>query len=240
VQSAAREALEHIGSVIRNPEIQTHVPILLKAIDDPDLYTREALDALIHTNFVHSIDAASLSLIAPILHRGNKDRSTETKKKAAQIVGNMCSLTEHKDLEPYLETMIADLKIVVIDPIPEVRAIAGKALGSLIQGMGEEQFSGLIPWLLDMMKSDAGNVERSGAAQGLSEVLAGLDISRFESLLPEIIANSNHTKPHIREGSIGLFVFLPATLTTSFQNYLDDVLPCILKGLRYGCTNPLN
>eukprot|EP01117_Protostelium_nocturnum_P009440 TRINITY_DN3367_c0_g3_i1.p1 TRINITY_DN3367_c0_g3~~TRINITY_DN3367_c0_g3_i1.p1 ORF type:complete len:2582 (-),score=1035.41 TRINITY_DN3367_c0_g3_i1:96-7841(-) len=231
VQTAAQEALEHIGSVIRNAEIQIHVPLLLKAINDPDLYTRDALEALIHTNFVHSIDPASLSIIAPILHRGNTDRSIETKKKAAQIVGNMCSLTEHKDLEPYLETMISDLKNIITDPIPEVRAISSKALGSLIKGMGEEKFSGLIPWLLDIMKSDIGSVERSGAAQGLSEILAALDVSKFESLLPEILANSNHTKPFIREGAIGLFVFLPASFTEEFQNYLDQVLPCILKGL---------
>ncbi|PRP84949.1 hypothetical protein PROFUN_07334 [Planoprotostelium fungivorum] len=231
VQEAAEEALKHIGSVIRNSEIQMHVPILLKAITDPDLYTRDALEALIHTNFVHSIDAASLSLIAPILHRGNTDRSIETKKKAAQIVGNMCSLAETKDLEPYLDVMISDLKSIITDPIPEVRAISSKALGSLIQGMGEDKFSGLIPWLLDNMKSDVGSVERSGAAQGLSEVLAALDISRFETLLPEILSNSNHTKPYVREGSIGLFVFLPATFTGPFQEYLDQVLPCILKGL---------
>lgn len=93
VQERAKEALGHIGSVIRNPEIQTHVPIILKAIDDPDTFSKEALDSLIHTNFVHAIDAPSLALIIPILRRGLKDRSTEVKKKSAQIVGNMCSLT---------------------------------------------------------------------------------------------------------------------------------------------------
>ncbi len=144
----------------------------------------------------------------------------------------MCSLTEHKDLEPYLDMLINDLKSIVMDPIPEVRAVAGKALGSLIRGMGEEQFSGLIPWLMESMKSEAGNVERSGAAQGLSEVLAALETARFEALLPEILANANHVKAHIREGFIGLFVFLPSTMTQSFQNYLDQILPVILAGLR--------
>lgn len=57
-----------------------------------------------------------------------------------------------------------------MDPIPEVRGVAARALGSLIRGMGEENFPDLVPWLLDTLKSDSGNVERSGAAQGLSEV----------------------------------------------------------------------
>lgn len=57
-----------------------------------------------------------------------------------------------------------------MDPIPEVRSVAARALGSLIRGMGEENFPDLVPWLFDTLKSDNSNVERSGAAQGLSEV----------------------------------------------------------------------
>jgi hypothetical protein len=63
---------------------------------------------------------------------------------------------------------------VLVDPIPEVRGVAARALGSLIRGMGEEIFPDLVPWLLDTLKSDNSNVERSGAAQGLSEVGSSL------------------------------------------------------------------
>jgi hypothetical protein len=70
-----------------------------------------------------------------------RDRSTDTKKKATQIVGNMSSLSEHKDLEPYVESLISDLKLTVVDPIPEVRATAAKAFGSLVKGLGEELVS---------------------------------------------------------------------------------------------------
>ena len=55
-------------------------------------------------------------------------------------------------------------------PIPEVRSLAARAVGSLIRGMGEENFPDLIPWLLDTLKYDASNVETSGAAQGSSDV----------------------------------------------------------------------
>lgn len=150
----------------------------------------------LQTTFVNSVDAPSLALLVPIVHRGLRERSAETKKKAAQIVGNMCSLvTEPRDMIPYIGLLLPEVKKVhilgyanlqfclsaincnisfvvqvLIDPIPEVRSVAARALGSLIKGMGEENFPDLVSWLLETLKSDGSNVERSGAAQGLSEV----------------------------------------------------------------------
>lgn len=78
-----------------------------------------------------------------------------------------------------------------MDPIPEVRSVAARAIGSLIRGMGEENFPDLVPWLLDTLKSDGSNVERSGAAQGLSEVrVCGLAIIvsfLFGTLLSSVV-----------------------------------------------------
>jgi len=170
VQSAAQMALQQVGSVIKNPEISALVSTLLLSISDPNEYTKHSLDILLQTTFVNTIDAPSLALLVPIVHRGLRERSADTKKKAAQIVGNMCSLvTEPKDMLPYISLMLPEVKKVLVDPIPEVRAVAARALGSLIRGMGEEKFPDLVPWLLETLKSDNSNVERSGAAQGLSE-----------------------------------------------------------------------
>lgn len=84
-----------------------------------------------------------------------------------------------------------------MDPIPEVRSVAARALGSLIRGMGEENFPDLVPWLLETLKSENSNVERSGAAQGLSEVSMFIFsyLSTFSSHLP-VISIDNHTILH--------------------------------------------
>ncbi|KAF5735270.1 translational activator GCN1 [Tripterygium wilfordii] len=232
VQSAGQTALQQVGSVIRNPEISSLVPTLLLGLTDPNDHTKYSLDVLLQTTFVNSIDAPSLALLVPIVHRGLRVRSAETKKKAAQIVGNMCSLvTEPKDMIPYIGLLLPEVKKVLVDPIPEVRSVAARALGSLIRGMGEDNFPDLVPWLFDTLKSDSSNVERSGAAQGLSEVLAALGTEYFEHVLPDIIRNCSHQRASVRDGYLTLFKYLPRSLGVQFQNYLQQVLPAILDGL---------
>jgi HEAT repeat protein len=232
VQSAGQTALQQVGNVIKNPEIASLVPTLLMGLTDPNDHTRYSLDILLQTTFINSIDSPSLALLVPIVHRGLRERSAETKKKAAQIAGNMCSLvTEPKDMVPYIGLLLPEVKKVLVDPIPEVRSVAARAIGSLIRGMGEDNFPDLVPWLLDTLKSDGSNVERSGAAQGLSEVLAALGTEYFEHLLPDIIRNCSHQKASVRDGYLTLFKYLPRSLGVQFQNYLQLVLPAILDGL---------
>lgn len=82
-----------VGSVIRSPEMSALVPALLAAIADPNASTRDCLETLLSTTFVNTIDAPSLALVVPVVHRGLRDRSGDTKKRAARIAGTMCSLT---------------------------------------------------------------------------------------------------------------------------------------------------
>ncbi|KAK3316997.1 armadillo-type protein [Apodospora peruviana] len=230
VRSAANKSLKRFGEVINNPEIHSLVDILLKALSDPTKYTDEALDSLIKVQFVHYLDAPSLALVSRILQRGLGDRSN-TKRKAAQVIGSLAHLTERKDLVAHLPVLVAGLKIAVVDPVPTTRATASRALGSLVEKLGEDALPDLIPGLMQTLKSDTGAGDRLGSAQALSEVLAGLGTSRLEETLPTILQNVESSKPAVREGFMSLFIFLPVCFGNGFANYLAKIIPPILSGL---------
>lgn len=230
VRLAANRSLKRFGEVISNPEIKSLVDILLKALSDPTKWTDDALDALIKVQFVHYLDAPSLALVVRILERGLADRSA-TKRKSAQVIGSLAHLTERKDLIAHLPILVAGLKVAVVDPVPTTRATASKALGSLIEKLGEDALPDLIPGLMQTLKSDTGAGDRLGSAQALSEVLAGLGTSRLEETLPTILQNVASTKPSVREGFMSLFIFLPVCFGNSFSNYLAKIIPPILSGL---------
>jgi hypothetical protein len=230
VRAAANRSLKRFGDVITNPEIKSLVDILLKALSDPTKYTDESLDALIKVQFVHYLDAPSLALITRILQRGLGDRSN-TKRKAAQVIGSLAHLTEKKDLITHLPILVAGLKIAAVDPVPTTRATASRALGSLVEKLGEDALPDLIPGLMETLKSDTGAGDRLGSAQALSEVLAGLGTTRLEETLPTILQNVESPKAAVREGFMSLFIFLPVCFGNSFSNYLGRIVPPILAGL---------
>ena len=230
VRAAANRSLQRFGEVISNPEIQSLTNILLKALSDPTKYTDQALDSLIKVSFVHYLDSPSLALIVRILQRGLDDRSA-TKRKSSQIIGSLAHLTERKDVMPHLPILVNGLKSAIVDPVPATRATASKALGSLIEKLGEDSLPDLIPSLMSTLKSDTGAGDRLGSAQALSEVLAGLGTTRLEEILPTILQNVASTKPNVREGFMSLFIYLPACFGNSFANYLSKIIPSILSGL---------
>lgn len=230
VRAAANRSLKRFGEVISNPEIKGLVDVLLKALSDPTKYTEESLDALIKVQFVHYLDAPSLALVTRILQRGLGDRSN-TKRKAAQVIGSLAHLTEKKDIIIHLPILVAGLKIAAVDPVPTTRATASRALGSLVEKLGEDSLPDLIPGLMQTLKSDTGAGDRLGSAQALSEVLAGLGTARLEETLPTILQNVESSKAAVREGFMSLFIFLPVCFGNSFSNYLGRIVPPILAGL---------
>ena len=65
-----------------------------------------------------------------------------------------------QDMAPYVPKLMPKLKDALVDPLPEVRATAAKALGSLLKGMGEEYLQDILPYLMQKLKSEVRGVRQ--------------------------------------------------------------------------------
>lgn len=89
-----------------------------------------------------------------------------------------------------------------------------------------------MPWLIATLTSETSSVDRSGAAQGLAEVLGAMGIERLRSILPDLIrtaASDSKVQPHVRDGYLMLFVYLPAVFQDAFAEFIAPIIPAILK-----------
>jgi len=233
VKESAKLAMEDVTTVIRNPEVSRLSPMLLAALADPANKTKGALEALLECEFMHSIDAPSLALLVPILARALRDRGADLKRKSSAITGNMVSMvSDSKFLLPYLTQLLPGLKDCLVDPIPDVRATASKALGSLVGGVGEtDELQELVPWLMITLCTESSPVERSGAAQGLAEICCALGGARLADVLKQTLPLRNSQSFAAREGLLWLMSFLPNTMPQIFAQHISVTLPIVLGGL---------
>jgi len=233
VQKAANDSLKQIGYVVNNPEIKELVPILLSALDDPANKTQKCLDTMLTTKFVHFIDSPSLALIMPVIERAFQARSTKTRKSASQIIGNLYSLTDQNDLKPYLAAIIPGLKQSLLDPVPEVRGATARALGAMVRGVDDNMLEDILPWLMETLVSTNSSVDRSGAAQGLAEVIGGLGLDKLHKLMPEVITTTERQdiSPVVKDGYLMLYIYLPLVFGQEFAPYIGKITHPILKAL---------
>ena len=83
----------------------------------------------------------------------------------------------------------------MVDPVPATRSTAARALGSLVEKLGEDSFPGLIGKLVATLEDDTKAGDRLGSAQALAEVICGLGINKLEEMLPLILSSAG---AHVR------------------------------------------
>ena len=66
---------------------------------------------------------------------------------------------------------------------------------------------------------------------GLGEVLCALGTSKLETLMPEVISTTERAElaPHVREGYLMLYIYLPSAFKDDFIPWVGPVIPSVLK-----------
>ena len=130
-----------------------------------------------------------------------------------------------------MKILIPAIKNSLFDSIPEIRASAAKALGKLSKGLGLANSIELLEWLnMNLHRQDLAASERSGAAQGLSEVVSAHGDNFFSNQCKEIITLARSPEMYLRESYRSTMAYLPTSFG-NFVNYLVVMLPIMIEGL---------
>ena len=225
VKEAATKAFKDIASVINNPEILEKANLLARGLLD-ETALGESLQALLDTQFVHYLDAASLSLVIPLVEMGVKCRYIEIKKQASQVVGGISSVIPSvKEISPYLDRIQSSVKIALSDSVPEVRNFAAQNFGKFYSEVVQK---GVPEWLEDMLEAP-NFIERSGAVQAYSEIL--MRTFEWELKLEELLNNCQSNNQAKRESYLGVCIFI--CWYKDFSKYLERSLPVFFESFKH-------
>ena len=230
VQETAVQVLNDIASAIKNPEIVNIASILIDAISNPFDNSKNAINALLETQFNHYLDPPSLALIIPIIDYNLRGLNNELKRQASHIIGSIQLLiSNYKDLIQYSDIIIPDLKTALFDGNPKCRNEIAKAIGALTKSLGPSYLEDMLKWIVSFLEKETDTVQRSGAAQAYAEILVSFGDNYIDKHLSRLINKIQDGDYIVKEGYLSIFVFLPGCLGDKFEKYFDLIFPLIIE-----------
>lgn len=149
VSKAAGEALLAVCQTNLNPDVKPAIPAVVNAIIKPS-NTTKAIEKLMGTTFVASVDASTLSILCPVLSRGLKEKLAIHKRASSIVIENMSRLVDSPQaVAPFGPLLVPDLKKVSENvQFEEIRDAALAALKTLTKALGhatpEEAYASLM------------------------------------------------------------------------------------------------
>ena len=140
VKSSGVECLLACCQMITNEDIKLAVPHLVNVVAKPD-EAPKTIDILMETTFVQTVDGPTLALIAPLLGKILRGRSSSLKRKAAKVIESMCKLvTSPADVAPFVPMLLPYLNRAVDEVVDEeVVCVCKNARSVLLKAMGEAE-----------------------------------------------------------------------------------------------------
>lgn len=137
VTKAANAALLAVCNTNDNPDVKPAIPAVVHAVSKPaDTY--KAVEELMATTFVATVDASTLSILCPILSRGLKEKNAVRKRACCVVIENMSRLVDSPDaVAPFGPLLVPELKKVVENvQFEDIRDVALSALQALTRALG--------------------------------------------------------------------------------------------------------
>lgn len=137
VAKAAGACLLATCQTNQNPDVAPAIPAVVKSIIKPS-ETTKAIDELMATTFVSSVDASTLSILCPVLSRGLKEKLAIHKRACSIVIENMSRLVDSPQaVAPFGPLLVPELKKVSENvQFEEIRDAALAALKTLTKALG--------------------------------------------------------------------------------------------------------
>eukprot|EP00929_Paragymnodinium_shiwhaense_P117010 TRINITY_DN870_c0_g1_i13.p1 TRINITY_DN870_c0_g1~~TRINITY_DN870_c0_g1_i13.p1 ORF type:complete len:1413 (-),score=497.37 TRINITY_DN870_c0_g1_i13:141-4379(-) len=233
IRTATKNVLKEIGSLVASPEIKKLSNDLVTALAEPtnQKHTQDVLARMGNQTFLSLIDAASLSLLMPVVIRGLKERDSMSKKWSAQIFGSTSMLVaDVETMRPFLPTIVPLLESALADPVAEVVREAGKAFGVIEHVLPEYSRHHTLPWLFGKLR--AGQLgEQLGASLAIAEVFVKMDKAKTEAMMPEVQAAAMIDKAGMKRGFLELLDSMPNAMKMEFVPYIQTLFPIMMMGI---------
>ncbi|CAD8213344.1 unnamed protein product [Paramecium octaurelia] len=226
VKAEANKSLNEIGSTIKNPEISSIADILIISLSNPYDENLRGLQVVLETKFRHYIDAPAMSLLIPIIDYGLRAQDSNQRRQASILIGGLPHLIQKTDdLVPYMNLIVGGLEVVIGDPLLEVRTIAAKAIGQVSKKIGIENTKTFFKFIWDVLENkEASTNKRSGAAHAFAEISCIHGDNYLEEQLQFIFSQIQRSEIFVKEGYIGIFIYIPSILQQKFENYVKDII----------------
>eukprot|EP00934_Nitzschia_sp_Nitz4_P004612 Nitzschia sp. Nitz4//scaffold10_size219509//200876//202570//NITZ4_001462-RA/size219509-processed-gene-0.148-mRNA-1//-1//CDS//3329533022//4602//frame0 len=138
VTKSASAALLAICQTNQNQDVKPAIPAVVNAICKP-ADTNKAIEKLMGTTFVVTVDASTLAILCPVLSRSLKEKLAIHKRAACLVISNMSKLVgSPQDVAPFGPLLVPELKKVANSvQFEEIRDEALKALNTLTKALGD-------------------------------------------------------------------------------------------------------
>ncbi|KAK2949074.1 putative 50S small subunit ribosomal protein L19 [Blattamonas nauphoetae] len=259
IQKAVKETLSRVGESVENDRIRNSMDKIIDALSDIGK-TESVLKYLFVATTPEEVeekhqplDAASLSLIYPLVLRSLRSRTITGRIAGLQTVGLFGSLVSATYLVPYMPSIIPLITRFSLVDVPQIRSEAATTLASLVRAIGEENCCDIVNWLLNVINAGGvlppsnddesktqGTIPKSavlhGAASGLAAVIGVQGSRRLKALFPTLVRGLYNPTPTVREGYLNFWSYLPSVMENAhnedtncdFRPFLPLILPHII------------
>eukprot|EP00984_Skeletonema_dohrnii_P000221 scaffold70_cov124-Skeletonema_dohrnii-CCMP3373.AAC.2 len=137
VTKSANQTLLAVCQTNENPDVSPAIPAVVNAISKPS-DTYKAVEELMATTFVATVDSSTLAILCPILSRGLKEKNAVRKRSCCVVIENMSRLVDSPNaVAPFGPLLVPELKKVVENvQFEDIRDVALSALQSLTRALG--------------------------------------------------------------------------------------------------------